>query len=243
MSERAELFGCTFDAVRLAEAVERVEGWLAGERLRQGVGVNVDHLVKMDRDPDFAAQVAGADLVLADGMPIVWASRGGRQPLPERVPAIDLFEALLPRAAAEGWPVYLLGAREGVVGDAAERLGAQHAGLRIAGTHHGYFAGDGPWREIADSGAKLLFLGMSSPGKEDFVARNRDRLGAVRFVLGVGGAFDIAAGRASRAPAWVGRAGLEWAFRLAQEPRRMARRYLWDDLRFLRLLAREIRRG
>lgn len=243
MSGRADLFGCHFDALRRQEALELVARWVAGDRLRQGVGVNVDHLVRMDRDPTFAAQVANADLVLADGMPIVWTSWLRDAPLPERLPAIDLFEALLPRAAVESWPIYLLGARDDVVQQAAERLRARHPGLQIAGTHHGYFEGDGPWRQVADSGARLLFLGMSSPKKEDFVATNRDRLGDVRFTLGVGGAFDIAAGRARRAPAWVGRAGLEWAFRLGQEPRRMARRYLWDDLRFLRLLVRELGAG
>jgi N-acetylglucosaminyldiphosphoundecaprenol N-acetyl-beta-D-mannosaminyltransferase len=240
---RVELFGCAFDALGRDEAVEQVAAWVAGDALRQGVGVNVDHLVKMDRDPAFAAAVQGADLVLADGMPVVWASRALGRPLPERLPAIDLFDALLPRAAAEGWPVYLLGARTDAVAEAARRLATTHPGLRIVGARDGYFEGDGPWEDVAASGAKLLFLGMTSPKKELFVERNRDRLGEVRFVLGVGAAFDIAAGRIRRAPRWVGRAGLEWAYRLAQEPRRMARRYLWDDLRFLRLLVRELRRG
>jgi N-acetylglucosaminyldiphosphoundecaprenol N-acetyl-beta-D-mannosaminyltransferase len=237
---KVDLFGCRFDALTLAEAVEQVAEWVDGDVLRQGVGVNVDHLCKMDRDPRFAADVAAADLILADGMPLVWASRARGRPLPERVPAIDLFEGLLPRAAQQGWPVFLLGARADVVAEAAQRLVAANDGLTIAGAHDGYFDGDGPWSDIAESGAKLLFLGMSSPKKEAFVAANRDRLGGVRFVLGVGGAFDIAAGRVQRAPAWVGNAGLEWGYRLAQEPRRMARRYLWDDLRFLPLLAKEL---
>ncbi len=224
------LFGCRFDAVTLEDAVRRVASWVEGETLRQGVGVNVDHLSKMDRDPAFADLVARADLVLADGMPIVWASRGR---LPERVPAIDLFEALLPRAADEGWPVFLLGARPEVVAKAAQNLRHRNPGLWIAGTHDGYYEGEGPWEVVAASGAKLLFLGMASPKKEAFVEANRDRLGSVRFVLGVGGAFDIAAGRVQRAPAWMQERGLEWAYRLGQEPRRMARRYLVDELGFL----------
>ncbi len=240
---RVDLLGCRFDAYRLPDAVEQVARWVAGDALRQGVGVNVDHLVKMDRDPAFAAQVLQADMILADGMPVVWASRALSRPLPERLPAIDLFDALLPRAAREGWPIYLLGARLEVVQEAADRLREAHPGLVIAGLHDGYFDDEGPWQAIADSGAKLLFLGMSSPKKEAFVSTHRHRLGDVRFVLGVGGAFDIAAGRATRAPAWMGRAGLEWAFRLAQEPRRMGRRYLWEDLRFLGILWRSRRGG
>ncbi len=241
--DRVQLFGCPFDALLLDEAVGLVARWVEGDRLRQGCGVNVDQLVKMDSDPAFAATVTACDLVTADGMPIVWASRLLGRPLPERLPAIDLFDALLPRCASEGWPVYLLGAERAVVDEAAARLGEAVPGLRIAGRHDGWFAVEDEAaiaEDIASSGARLLFVGISSPKKEEFVARNRRRLGDVRFVLGVGGAFDIAAGRARRAPPWLGRMGLEWAFRLAQEPRRLAKRYLVDDAAFLRLLAREL---
>lgn len=240
MTGRVDLFGCSFDPVSLPQALDRIRGWVEGDTLRQGVGVNVDHLCKMDRDPGFAAQVAAADLITADGMPVVWGSRLLGRPLPQRLPAIDLMDALLPLCAERGWPIYLLGARPEVVEAAAGALAAAHPGLVVAGHHDGYYDGDGPWRGIAESGAKLLFLGMSSPKKEAFVDRNRGRLGDVRFALGVGGAFDIAAGRARRAPTWLGDLGLEWAYRLAQEPRRMARRYLWDDLRFAKLLLREL---
>ncbi len=241
--DRVQLFGCPFDALRLAEAVDLVARWVDGDRLRQGCGVNVDQLVKMDGDPAFAATVNACDLITADGMPLVWASRLLGRGLPERLPAIDLFEALLPRCAREGWPIYLLGAERAVVDEAAARLVRGTPGLRIAGQRDGWFALEDEAaiaEEVASSGARLLFVGISSPKKEEFVARNRRRLGEVRFVLGVGGAFDIAAGRARRAPPWLGRMGLEWAFRLAQEPRRLAKRYLVDDAAFLRLLAREL---
>lgn len=240
---RVRLFGCDFDVLTTAQAVERVAGYVAGDALRQGVGVNVDQLVKADADPAFAASIAACDLVTADGAPVVWASRLLGRPLPERVAAIDLFDALLPRCAAGGWPIFLLGARRDVIDDAAEALERKVPGLVIAGHADGWFdEADEPAiaGAIAASGARLLFIGISSPKKERFVDRNRDRLGGVRFVLGVGGTFDIAAGRARRAPPWVARIGLEWVFRLAQEPRRLARRYLVDDVAFLRLLAREL---
>ncbi len=246
--QRQRLFGCDFDALDLDGAVARVTAWIEdvedGGALRQGCGVNVDHLVKMDADAAFADAVAACDLVTADGTPVVWASRLLRRPLPERVAAVDLMDALLPVAAARGWPVYLLGARADVVAEAADALVAAHPGLVVAGARDGYF----PVAEEADvaagiaaSGARLLLVGITSPKKEEFVGRNRDALGDVRFVLGVGGAFDIAGGRVRRAPRWMARAGLEWTFRLAQEPRRLWRRYLVDDLAFVRLLARELR--
>ncbi|MCP4870067.1 MAG: WecB/TagA/CpsF family glycosyltransferase [Proteobacteria bacterium] len=240
---KQQLFGCAFDAVDLDGAVARVADYLAGDELRQGCGVNVDHLVKMDRDRRFADAVEACDLVTADGTPVVWASRLLRRPLPVRVAAIDLFEALLPVAVREGWPIFLLGAREDVVADAAVAMRDAHPGLRIVGARDGYFTeAEEPdvAAQIAGSGARLLFVGITSPKKEEFVTRQRDALGDVRFVLGVGGSFDIAAGRVKRAPKWMARAGLEWTYRLAQEPRRLWRRYLVDDVRFVRLVAREL---
>jgi len=139
--------------------------------------------------------------------------------------------------------VYLLGARQEVLDRALRWYRRRDPDLRVVGHHHGYFDPEEEARiaeEIRDSGAQLLFIGISSPKKERFVARQRSRLESVPFVLGVGGAFDIAAGRTRRAPRWMARAGLEWTYRLAQEPRRLARRYLVDDLGFFRLVALQL---
>ena len=241
-SPRIRLFDCDFDAVDLPGALRQVENFVESGGFHQGCGVNVDHLVKMSRDPAFRAAVAACDLVTADGTPVVWASRLFGQPLPARVPAIDLFEALLPEAAARGWSVYLLGARSDVLETTTDRLQRRWPTLRIVGRHHGYFEASeerAVATAIRDAAPDLLFIGISSPKKEQLVERQRDLLARVPFVLGVGGAFDITAGHARRAPPWLARAGLEWAFRLAQEPSRLAWRYLVDDLAFLRLLARE----
>lgn len=243
MSDRVDLLGCTFDALDLRQAVERVEDFVAAGGFHQGCGVNVDHLVKMERDPAFRGLVAGCDLVTADGTPVVWASGLVGRSLPERVPAIDLFDALLEVAAHRGWGVYLLGAREEVLESAVGWYRRRDPDLRIVGHRHGYFGPEEEPRiaeEIRDAAPQLLFIGISSPKKERFVERQRDLLADVPFVLGVGGAFDIAAGRTRRAPSWMARVGLEWTFRLAQEPRRLARRYLVDDLGFARLLGREL---
>lgn len=242
MSGRVEFFGCAFDRVDLPEAVTRVRRWMdASDRPRVAVGINVDYLVRMAADPAFRAAAAGADLVLADGMPVVWASRLLRRGLPERVAAIDLFEALLPVASEEGWPLYLLGARPDVLADAEAALRRRWPRLRVVGRHHGYFDDDAAvGRDIAASGARWLCVAMTSPRKERFLLA-AGPLGEVRCVLGIGGTLDIAAGRTRRAPRWMRAVGVEWAFRLAQEPRRLARRYLVDDLAFFPLLWRELR--
>ncbi len=242
MSDRIRLFGCDFDAVDLGRAVARVESFVREGGFHQGCGVNVDQLVKMDRDPDFRALVRRCQLVTADGMPVVWASRALGRPLPARVPAIDLADELMAVAARRGWGVYLLGARPEILERAVRHYRRRDPDLRIVGQHHGYYE-DGDEARVAAAiraaAPQLLFIGISSPRKERFVKRQRDALGDVPFVLGVGGAFDIAAGVTRRAPPWLARSGLEWTVRLAQEPRRLARRYLVDDLAFLRLLGRE----
>jgi N-acetylglucosaminyldiphosphoundecaprenol N-acetyl-beta-D-mannosaminyltransferase len=145
-------------------------------------------------------------------------------------------------SASDGHGVFFLGAKPDVLNKAVDNAVAQNPGLQVVGHHHGYFEDDSDEeRAIVDairaSEAKLLFVGISSPKKELFIERNRERLG-VCFVMGVGGTFDVVAGKVLRAPTWMQSAGLEWLFRLMQEPRRMWRRYLETNLRFAWLLMR-----
>ena len=148
------------------------------------------------------------------------------------------MDALAARAAMRGWSVYLLGGHPGVAEGAAAALLRRYRDLRIAGTSHGYFQ-DQDVEAVADrvatSGARLLFVGMNTPRKEHFGDRWGARAG-VDFVMGVGGAFDVLCGRKRRAPLLLQAVGLEWAFRWAQEPLRLAPRYGWGSARFLRRL-------
>ncbi|MEL6344771.1 MAG: WecB/TagA/CpsF family glycosyltransferase [Myxococcota bacterium] len=238
--ERIEMFGCPIDVVDLEQAVARVEEYIRDGGLHQGVGVNLDQFLKMKNDPTFKSMIVDADLITADGHPIVWTSRLWGTPLPARVPGIDLFEALLPVAAEKGYTIYLLGAKEESMQAAAEAYERRFPGLKIVGRRNGYFSEEDEPEivdEINASGADMLFIAISSPKKEAFVERGRERL-KVRFVLGVGGAFDIAAGWTSRAPVWMQRAGVEWVWRLIQEPRRMGPRVL-SNAAFLKDIARE----
>jgi N-acetylglucosaminyldiphosphoundecaprenol N-acetyl-beta-D-mannosaminyltransferase len=241
-SERVRLFGCAFDVVDMDQAVARVEGYLSSGRTHQGCGVNVDQLVKMKDEPYFREIVGKCDLVTADGTPVVWASKVFGKTLPERVAGIDLFYALLPVSAREGYKIYLLGAKEESLQAARAKYEREHPGIQIVGARNGYFKQEDEAeiaKDIFESGAQLLFIAITSPKKEEFVDRNREMLAKVGFVLGVGGTFDIDAGLYKRAPDWMAKAGIEWTYRLWQEPRRMYKRYIIEDSKFLGMLAKQ----
>jgi N-acetylglucosaminyldiphosphoundecaprenol N-acetyl-beta-D-mannosaminyltransferase len=240
--KRQTLFGVPLDAMTMDETVRRcLEAVRNEEQLEIGM-VNAAKLVNMRRDPRLAHAVAGCDLVLADGQAVVWAARLLRTPLPERVAGIDLFMRLLAAAEKADLSVYFLGARQEVLDMMLERAAARFPALRVAGSRNGYFADseqEAVADAIADSGAQLLFLGMTSPKKENFTAGYGKRTDA-RVVHGVGGSFDILAGITRRAPERWQRMGLEWLYRTLQEPRRLGRRYFTTNALFLVMTAREL---
>ncbi|MEV0637403.1 WecB/TagA/CpsF family glycosyltransferase [Streptomyces sp. NPDC050619] len=242
MKERQSLFGIELDPLTMDETVQRcLEAVRDGHQLEIGV-VNAAKLVNMRRDPRLAQAVAGCDLVLADGQAVVWAGRILRAPLPERVAGIDLFLRLLAEAESAGMSVYFLGARQDVLEQMLRRVAHRFPGLKVGGSRNGYFDDaqqEAIAGEIARSGAQMLFLGMTSPKKEIFTATRGARTGA-RVVHGVGGSFDILAGVTKRAPESWQRWGAEWLYRALQEPRRLGRRYLTTNARFLLMTAREL---
>ncbi len=244
-AERAELLGLPFDRATMESAVERCLAWCDAPRASHTViTVNASHLRMMRRDVELRAACRAGDLILADGMPLVWTSRIVGSPLPERVPGCDLMERLLAEAGRRSLSVYLLGARAEVVSALAERSARAHPGLVIAGFRDGYFSEADHAsivEEIRRVRPHLLFVGMPSPFKETWCERHRARLD-VPVVVGVGGSFDVLAGRVRRAPRWMQRSGLEWSWRLAMEPRKMWRRYLASNSEFLWLAGREVLR-
>jgi N-acetylglucosaminyldiphosphoundecaprenol N-acetyl-beta-D-mannosaminyltransferase len=245
-AEKVTLFGVPVDNLTLAETVDRIEEMIRQARqpgtataTHQHVVVNVDKIVKLQRDPELREAILGCDLINADGQPVVWASRLLGRPLKERVTGVDLFDALIDRCAARGFRPYLLGARPAVV----ERVaGILQSRVPLAGWRNGYWSGDeeaGVVAQIRQARPDILFVAMSSPKKELFLKRWKAEL-QVPFVMGVGGTFDVVAGVVGRAPRWMQRCGLEWLYRLLQEPRRMWRRYLVEDMAFFWLLAKEV---
>lgn len=234
------LFGAEVDALTMAETVASVRGLVACGAVHQHVCLNAAKVVELAGSSELARVVSRCDLVSVDGQAVVWASRFLGAAVPERVAGIDLFLALLGVAAADGLGVYLLGARPETVAAVAARVRERLPDLRVVGARDGYWTPDeeaGVVAEVAASGAQLLFLALPSPRKELFLERYAEQLG-VPFLMGVGGSFDVVSGRTRRAPRWLQRAGLEWLFRLAQEPRRMMRRYLVGNTAFLVLTLR-----
>lgn len=239
--EKVTLFGIPIDNLTLVETVDRVEQMMRGHKTCHHVVVNVDKIVKLHRDPDLRAAVLLCDLINADGQPIVWASKLVGKPLKERVTGIDLFGALIERCAERNLRPYLLGATQDVVDRTAEVLRVRYPKLQLAGWRTGYWNLDEEARvvrEIKEARPDALFVAISSPKKELFLARWKHEL-QIPFVMGVGGTFDVVAGMTRRAPRWMQRCGLEWFYRLWQEPARMWRRYLVDDMAFFGLLIRE----
>ncbi len=237
------LFGMSLDPLTLDQVVDLADDALRLRRqLLVGV-VNAAKVVKLRSDAFLRDSLLTCDVLLADGQSVVWASRLLGHPLPERVAGIDLFESLLDLADHDGHRVFFLGARPDVLAR-LERLVAQRwPRLEIAGSRDGYFD-DSDSAEVAAaikaSGADMLFLGMTTPAKEIFLGTYGHHLG-VPVLHGVGGSFDVLAGVTKRAPrAWQS-CGMEWAYRLLQEPRRLAGRYLVTNTAFLRLVAGERR--
>jgi len=239
---RAWLLGCPLDPLTLDDTVAAIDGAVAERRSIQHSALNAAKLVRIQSDETLRAAVVGSELVTADGQAIVWAARLLGQSVPERVTGIDLFESLLARAARRGYGVYILGGRATVADRAAAEIRARYPGIRLVGYRHGYFGRDEEGAVVEDiRGAQpdLLFVALETPVKETFLARHRDRIGAP-FVMGIGGALDILAGERRRAPRLLQRLGLEWGYRLAQDPRRLARRYLVGNSVFIWLVLREL---
>jgi len=242
ISGRQLLFGLYVDPMRMDEVIARCRAAVRSHSpLLLGV-INAAKVVNLKRDPVLREALLECDILLADGQSIVWASKLLRHPLPERVAGIDIFERLLAMAEQDGRSIYLLGAKQDVLDKLIANISLRYPNLRIAGSHHGYFP-DSDGAAIADeiraSKADMLFLGMVSPKKEVFLGNYAARCD-VRVLHGVGGSFDVLAGITKRAPVLWQRTGLEWAYRVLQEPRRLWKRYLTTNFWFLILTLREM---
>lgn len=239
---RVQVLGAPLDPITLGEALARVDEAIATRRPILNASLNAAKLVRMQQDSELREAVAGCEVVTADGKPVVWAARLLGHDVPERVNGTDLMELLLAHGEERGYSVFLLGSRAETLAGACAEIERRHPRLRIAGTQHGYFdraEEQAVVERIAAARPDLLFVALETPHKELFQARHRDALG-VPFTMGVGGSLEVLAGSRRRAPRWAQRAGLEWAFRLGQEPRRLAGRYVVGNSRFVYLVGREL---
>lgn len=239
---RKNFLGVPVDLIDFDETIRRADDAMRMRRRLHHVALNVAKFVSMRNDRNLRADVMSADIIGVDGMGIAFAARLFGIRVPERVAGVDLMERLLETCAAKGYRPYFLGATEKALSCALSNLRIRFPTLEIAGAQHGYYpreAEAGVVAAIRASRADCLFIGMPTPHKERFLAAHKDDIG-VPFVMGVGGGIDIIAQITKRAPIWMQRAGLEWFYRIVQEPRRMWKRYLTTNTAFAALLVREV---
>ena len=220
---RIDVLGVGFDNVTMAEAVEQGMALLHSEGSHYVVTPNPEIVEACRENGAARAAVNGADLVLPDGIGIIKGAAMLGTPLKEKTPGIEFAAHMMERMAGEGMSLYLLGAKPGIAEQAAEKLSAQYPGLKIAGTHDGYFKEDGPVVEdIRQSGADCVFVCLGAPKQEFWMAKNGPATGAHQL-CGLGGSLDVFAGTVERAPKFWCDHGLEWFYRLCKEPKRIGR--------------------
>jgi N-acetylglucosaminyldiphosphoundecaprenol N-acetyl-beta-D-mannosaminyltransferase len=232
------------DALSMPEAIDAIVRLVREGRGGTVFTPNVDHIVQAEHDTAFREAYGRTTLSLVDGTPVLWAARLLGTPLPEKLSGSDMFDPLIERAAREGFRVVLLGGGTGVAEKAAENLRQRLPALQIVDTlapRLGLTATDEERacvERLVQAKADLIFVCLGAPKQELFSDRNRQVL-APAVLIGFGAAVDFAAGTIPRAPGWMSRAGLEWAFRLGREPRRLAARYLLRDPEFFKIVARQ----
>jgi N-acetylglucosaminyldiphosphoundecaprenol N-acetyl-beta-D-mannosaminyltransferase len=239
MNKRVSVLGTPIDNLNMQETLDRISRAIHDCKHLHHTVVNAGKIVSMQKDPQLRESVVNADIINADGQGVVWASRLLGRPLKERVAGIDLMEQLVEVAYRDHYKVFFLGAKEDIVKSVVDHYSKIYSPEIIAGYRNGYFKKEDERdiaRQIADSGANILFVAISSPTKENFLFQNREILQKVNFIMGVGGSFDVVSGLVKRAPDWMQKAGLEWLYRVYQEPKRMFRRYLVGNTKFILLV-------
>ncbi len=235
---RVDILGVRVSAVDMTLALDEIARWIAEEEPHYVCVTGVHGVMESQRDPELLRIHNGSGLTTPDGMPMVWLGRRAGATWMQRVYGPDLMLALAERAAEHGWSSFFYGGKEGVADQLAARLQARFPGFLVAGTYVPPFRPLTPDEDadvsarIDASGATLVWVGLSTPKQERWMAAHAGRLRAP-VLLGVGAAFDIHAGTLRQAPPWMQRNGLEWLYRLYREPRRLARRYLSNNPRFV----------
>ncbi len=240
-NNRINIFNCPIDTYTMDETVDIIDKSIQNKLHLHHVVVNAAKLVHMQKDKELYDSVVSSDIINPDGQAVVWASKFLGQPLKERVAGIDLMENLVKLAHKKGYKVFFFGAKEEIVKGVVDRYTKEYSKKIIAGYRNGYFKKDEEKKianQIASSGADILFVAISSPTKEIFLNTYKDIINTP-FIMGVGGSFDVVAGKVTRAPLWMQKTGLEWFYRFLQEPRRMWKRYLVTNSLFIWYMLKE----
>lgn len=239
---RMKFLNTEVDNLSMEEAINEIDRLIQRRIPSYVVTPNVDHIVKLEHDEEFRQVYEEADLILTDGMPLIWISKLKKNPIKEKVSGSDLFPKVCDMASKKGYKVFLLGAAEGVAAKAAKNLKNKYNGLDIVGTYspsYGFEKNDEEIEKIISMINKIqpdiLAVGLGAPKQEKFLYKYKKRLN-VPVSLAIGASIDFEAGNINRAPKWMQKNGLEWFYRLYKEPKRMFKRYLVDDLKIIKIL-------
>ena len=239
---RHDFLGVPIDCLTFAETIAAADRAIESRQSLRLVCLNVAKFIGMRKSAELDQDVRSSNIISIDGRGVVWAARLLGIAVPERVAGVDLMEGMIQLCAAKRYRPYLLGARPDVLQNLITNIRHRFPGLELAGSHHGYFGPDQE-REIMAavkcSRADCLFVGMPTPRKERLLVRYHDDLG-IPFTMGVGGSFDVLAGKILRAPRFVQDVGLEWLFRTMQEPVRLGPRYLMTNAAFARIMVKTL---
>ena len=232
---RIEILNTSIDVLNMQETVDLVEKYILAKEPLHLIGVNADKINEINRNEEMKRIVNSCGVINADGASVVLAGKFLNKELPERVAGIDLMDRLVAMSAQKGYSIYLLGAKEEVVQKTASVLKEKYPSLMIEGVHNGYFKKE-DWpvisQEIKEKDPDIVFVGITSPLKE-YLVEYLQNDGNKAVFMGVGGSFDVISGNIPRAPEWMQKANLEWLFRMAQEPKRLFKRYLVGNTEFI----------
>lgn len=222
------------DSLTMKEAIVITEKLIAKDGCAYVVTPNLDHIVTLESDPEFAKVYANADLILADGKPLIWISKLLNRPIKEKISGSDFFPCMCEMCAKKGYSLFILGAANGVAEVAAQNLRKKYQGLKIVGTYSPPFGFEKNENElklietlISESKPTILTVSLGSPKGEKFIYKHLKEYG-VSLGISIGATIDFEAGNVKRAPRWMANHGLEWLFRITQDPKRLAKRY-WND--------------
>ena len=232
---RIKFMNTEIDNLTMQEALEAIDRLIQEKKCAYVVTPNVDHIVQLETNKELQEVYANASLILTDGKPLLWIAKWYGTPIKEKISGSDLFPLLCKMAAEKKYKMFFLGAADGIAAKAAENLTRKYNGLQVVATYsppYGFEKNQNEMEKIKkmikDANPDILIVGLGCPKQEKFIFYNREELG-VPFSLGLGASFDFEAGNIKRAPKWMADHGLEWLFRITQDPKRMAKRYLIHD--------------
>lgn len=245
---RMRLMNTEIDNLTMDETLDAIDSLIKEDNCSYVVTPNVDHIVQLEKDEELKRVYENASLILTDGKPLIWISNWYKTPIKEKISGSDLFPRVCDLAAKKGYTMYFLGAAEGVADKAAKNLMDKYKGLNIVGTYSPPFGFEKDKvelkkieRQIQEVHPDILIVGLGCPKQEKYMYHHCKELD-VPISFGLGASIDFEAGNIKRAPRWMSEHGLEWLYRITQDPKRLAKRYLVDDMKIIRI-ARKYRRG